>query len=127
MLDHRAILVQKIIAVIIEMVHYSDDLPKVNFSDILEEKLNMSYNHLSNLFTEVKGITISHYIILHKIERIKELILYTELNLTEIAYKLNYSSSAALSMQFKSITGLTPSYFKKMKLKRNGIDSVGNI
>jgi AraC-like DNA-binding protein len=116
--DKKAMLVEKIKNVIVEMVHYADELPETNFSDYLSEKLNHNYTYLSNLFSEVKGITIEHYIIIHKIEKVKELIIYDELNLTEIAYKLNYSSVAHLSNQFKKITGLTPSFFKKLKDKR---------
>lgn len=100
------------------MVHYSDDLPKVNDSDYISEKLGYEYTYLSNTFSEVKGITIQQYIILHKIEKVKELLLYDELSLTEIAYKLHYSSVAHLSNQFKKITGLTPTYFKTLKHKK---------
>ncbi|MDB5228257.1 MAG: helix-turn-helix transcriptional regulator [Bacteroidota bacterium] len=116
--DKKAMLIEKIKNVIIEMVHYSDELPKTTFSYYLSKKLNYDYNYLSNLFSEVKGITIEHYIILHKIERVKELLVYNELNLTEIAWKLQYSSVSHLSNQFKKITGLTPTFFKKMKNKR---------
>jgi AraC-like DNA-binding protein len=116
--DKKAILIEKIQNVIVEMVHYEDELPKVNFSDYLSSKLNYDYTYLANLFSETKGITIEHFIILHKIERVKELIIYDELNLSEIAWKLHYSSVAHLSNQFKKITGLTPSYFKSLKRKR---------
>ena len=116
--DSKSILIEKIKSVVTEMIHYSDEFPKVNYSDYISEKLGYDYTYLANTFSEVKGITLQHYIILHKIERVKELILYDELNLTEISYKLNYSSPAHLSNQFKKITGLTPSYYKKMKLKR---------
>lgn len=116
--DKKARLVEKIKNVIVEMVHYADDLPATNFSDYLSEKLNHNYVYLSNLFSEVKGITIEHYVIIHKIEKVKELIIYDELNLTEIAFKLNYSSVGHLSNQFKKITGLTPSFFKQLKDKR---------
>jgi len=116
--DKRNILVERIKYVIIEMIHYSEEVPKVNDSDYISKKLGYDYTYLSNTFSEVKGITIQHYIITHKIERAKELLLYDELTLTEIAYKLNYSSVAHLSNQFKKITGLTPSYFKEMKDKR---------
>jgi AraC-like DNA-binding protein len=118
--DKRAILIEKIQNVIIEMVHYEDELPKVNFSDYLSSKLNYDYTYLANLFSETKGITIEHFIILHKIERVKELIIYDELNLSEIAWKLHYSSVSHLSNQFKKITGLTPSYFKTLKHKKRG-------
>ncbi len=117
--DKRAILIERIKNVIVEMVHYTDEIPKVNYSDYISEKLHHDYTYLSNIFSEVKGITIQHYIIMHKIERVKELLLYDELNLTEIAFMLNYSSVAHLSNQFKKITGLSPSFFKQMKYKRN--------
>ena len=117
--DKKSILIEKIKSVIIEMVHYSDELPKINYSEHISQKLDLDYTYLSNIFSEVKGITIQQYIILHKIEKVKELLLYDELNLTEISYKLDYSSVAHLSNQFKKITGLTPSYFKNMKLKRD--------
>jgi len=116
--DRKAMLIEKIKNVVVEMVHYNDDGPKMNFSLFLTEKLHYDYTYLANLFSEVTGITIEHFIIAHKIERVKELLLYDELNLTEISYKLNYSSVAHLSNQFKKVTGLTPSYFKKLKLKR---------
>jgi AraC-like DNA-binding protein len=125
--DKKAILIEKIKNVIVEMVHYSDELPKINFSDFLSEKLHHDYTYLSNIFSEVKGITIQQFIINHKIERAKELLLYDEYNLTEISYKLNYSSVAHLSNQFKKVTGLTPSHFKKLKEKRrNPIEEIGD-
>lgn len=116
--DNRKIIIEKIKAVIIEMIHYSDELPKVNYSDYISEKLGYDYTYLANTFSEVKGITIQQFIIMNKIERIKELLLYNELNLTEISYLLHYSSVSHLSNQFKKITGLTPSYYKKLKKKR---------
>ncbi len=116
--DKKAILIERIKAVIVEMVHYADELPRVNFSDYLSEKLGYDYTYLANIFSEVKGITIQQFIIIHKIERVKELLLYDELNLTEISYKLHYSSVAHLSNQFKKLTGLTPSYFKHLAMKR---------
>lgn len=116
--DKRAVLIEKIKNVIIEMVHHSDELIKVNFSDYLSEKLKYDYTYLANTFSEVQGITIEHYIIAHKVERIKELIIYDELNITEIAYKLNYSSVAHLSNQFKKVTGLSPTHFKNLKGRR---------
>jgi AraC-like DNA-binding protein len=118
--DKKSILIEKIKNVIVEYVHYSDlDEPlKINFSNHLAGKLNLDYTYLSNLFSEVQGTTIEHFIIIHKIERVKELLVYDELNLTEIAYKLHYSSVAHLSTQFKKITGLTPSHFKQLRNKR---------
>ena len=116
--DKKNILVEKIKNAIIEMVHYSDELPKVNDSDYISEKLGYDYTYLSNTFTEVKGMTIQQYIIHHKIERVKELLMYDEHTLTEIAWKLRYSSVAHLSNQFKKNTGLTPTYFKEIKEKR---------
>ena len=116
--DQKSILVEKIKNVIIEMVHYADELPAVNYSDYISEKLGYDYTYLSGLFSEVRGITIQHFIINHKIEKVKELLLYDEFNLTEISYKLNYSSVAHLSAQFKKVTGLTPSFFMQLKDKR---------
>ena len=118
--DHRAILIEKIKNVIIEMIHYDDELPSVNYSDYISEKLGYDYTYLSNMFSEVKGTTIQHFIIMHKIEKVKELLLYDELNLTEISYRLHYSSVAHLSNQFKKITGLSPSFYKKLKKKTPG-------
>ena len=123
--DKRAILIEKIKNAIIEMVHHSDEVIKTNFSEFLSEKLNHDYTYLANLFSEVQGSTIEQFIISHKIERIKELIIYDELNITEIAWKMNYSSVAHLSNQFKKVTGLSPSHFKKMKEKRrNPIEDI---
>jgi len=116
--DKRKVIIEKIKSVIIEMIHYSDEMPKVNYSDHISEKLGYDYTYLANTFSEVKGITIQQFIIMNKIERIKELLLYDELNLTEISYLLHYSSVSHLSNQFKKITGLTPSYYKKLKAKR---------
>ena len=116
--DKKSMLIEKIKNVVVEMIHYSDEPPVLNFSNYLSEKLNYDYNYLSNLFSEVKGTTIEHFIISHKIERAKELLIYNELTLTEIAEKLHYSNVAQLSNQFKKVTGLTPSFFKKMKHKR---------
>jgi len=125
--DKRAVLIEKIKNVIVEMVHHSDELPKTNFSDFLSKKLNHDYTYLANLFSEVQGTTIEHFIIAHKIERIKELMIYGELNITEIAWKMNYSSVAHLSNQFKKATGLSPSHFKQLKDKRRSpIEDIGN-
>lgn len=116
--DKKSILVDRIKNVIIEMVHYSDELPQTNYSDYISEKLGYDYTYLANTFSEVKGITIQQFIIIHKVEKVKELILYDELNLSEISYKLHYSSAAHMSNQFKKITGFTPSYYRKIKEKR---------
>lgn len=116
--EKQSILVESIKIVVIEMIHYNDNKPNLNYSDIISEKLGYDYNYLAHVFWEVKGITIQQFIILNKIERAKELILYNELSLKEIAYELNYSSVAHLSNQFKKITGLTPSYFKGIAYKR---------
>ncbi len=116
--DRKSILIEKIKSVIVEMIHYSDQVPKVNYSEYLSQKLNYDYTYLSNVFTEVRGITIQHFIIVNKIERVKELLIYDELNLSQIAYKLHYSSVAHLSNQFKKITGLSPSFFKQFRQKR---------
>lgn len=116
--DKRSILIEKIKNVVTEMIHHSEALPKENFSDYISEKLGYDYTYLANTFSEVKGITLQHFIIINKVEKVKELLLYDELNLTEISYKLNYSSVAHLSTQFKKITGLAPSFYKQMKQKR---------
>ena len=126
--DKKAMLVEKIKNVIIEMIHYADELPTVKKSIYIESKIKRDYGYLANLFSEVTGPIIEHYIIAHKIERAKELILYNELTLTQIAYKLNYSSVGHLSNQFKKVTGLTPSYFRKLKQKRLiNLENVGML
>ncbi|MGV8133929.1 MAG: helix-turn-helix domain-containing protein [Mangrovibacterium sp.] len=126
--DKRAVLIERIKNTVIEMVYYSSELIKTNFSNYLSEKLNYDYTYMSNLFSEIQGTTIEQFIISHKIERIKELIIYGELNITEIAWKMNYSSVAHLSNQFKKMTGLTPSHFKQLKEKRRSpIEEIGNI
>jgi AraC-like DNA-binding protein len=119
--EKNAVLIEQIINLVVEMVHYSDELPNVNFSQLLSEKMNQDYKKMAAIFSKIKGVTIEHFIILHKVERIKELIIYDELNLTEISYKLNYSSVAHLSKQFKQVTGLTPSFFKSLS-QRNRIN-----
>jgi AraC-like DNA-binding protein len=117
--DSKSILIEKIKSLIVEMIHYEDEIPKVNYSTYISEKLDYDYTYLANTFSEVKGLTIQQYIIYHKIEKVKELLLYDQLTLTEISYRLHYSSVAHLSNQFKKITGLTPSYYKSLKKKRN--------
>lgn len=116
--DKKTILIERIKNIVIEMVHYEDELPKIKNSDYISDKLGKDYTYLANIFSEATGITIEHFIILHKIERVKELIIYDELNLSEIALKLNYSSASHLSNQFKKITGLTPTFFKNLKIKK---------
>lgn len=116
--DKKSILVENTKAAIIELVHYTEEQILVNLSDYLSEKLNYDYTYLANLFSEVKGITIEKFYLTHRIEKVKELIVYNELNITEIAYKMHYSSVAHLSNQFKKITGLTPTHFKRLKHKR---------
>lgn len=123
--DKKAMLIERIKNVVIEMIHYSEEVPKVNYSEYISEKLGQDYNHMSKIFSEVKGITIEHFIIAHKIERVKELLMYDELNLTQISYMLNYSSVSHLSQQFKKVTGLTPSFFKHIKnQKRISLEDV---
>jgi len=116
--DKKAILIEKIKIVIIELVHYSEELLKVNFSDYLSQKLLYDYTYLANQFSESQGITIEHFLIVHKIERVKELLVYDELNISEIAWKMGYSSVPHLSNQFRKITGLSPSSFRKIKDKK---------
>ena len=126
--DKKAIVIERIKNIVIDMVHHSDEVIKTNFSDHLATKLNHSYSYLANLFSEVQGMTIEHFIISHKIERIKELIIYNEMNITEIADNMNYSSVAHLSNQFKKATGLSPSHFKNLKQKiRTPLEDVGNV
>ena len=119
MYDKNALLIEKIKAVIIEMVHYADELPDIKKSDYIAQKLNSNYSKLSTVFSETTGITIEQYIIIHKVEKIKELLLYDELSLIQISNILHYSSVSHLSNQFKKITGLSPTYFKKLKYKKS--------
>ena len=119
--DKKSVLIQKIKNVIVEQVHYSEEPLAVNFSEFISQKLHHDYTYLANLFSEVQGITIEKFIITHKIERVKELLVYNELTLTEIAYQMHYSSVAHLSTQFKKVTGLTPSHFKQLKDKRRSM------
>jgi len=126
--DKKAMLIEKIKNVVIEMVHYADELPKINFSTYISSKLGYDYTYLANLFSEVNGITIEHFIIAHRIERVKELLVYDELTLSQISYKLGFSSVAHLSTQFKKVTGLTPTFFKKLKDKRMvALENVGKM
>lgn len=123
--DKKAVLIDKIKAIITEMVHYAEEPLHITFSRHLTSKLHYDYTYLANLFSEVTGTTIEHYIIQHKIDRVKELLLYEDLTLTQISHKLNYSSVAHLSNQFKKVTGLTPTAFKMLSKKRR--DKLGNI
>lgn len=116
--DKKAILIERIRILLTEMIHNSDELPEKNYSNFISEHLGYDYTYLSNIFSEVKGMTIQQFIIIHKVERIKELIIYDELNITAIAWKMNYSSVAHLSNQFKKVTGFSPSHFKHLKEKR---------
>lgn len=119
--DKKSVLIQRIKNIIIELVHYSEEPLTIKFSEFLSQKLNHEYTYLANLFSEVQGTTIEKFFITHKIERVKELLVYDELNLTEIAYLMHYSSVAHLSTQFKKITGLTPSHFKQLRDKRRSM------
>lgn len=123
--NKKSMLIERIKEVIIEMIH-TNESPTINYSDYISEKLDYDYTYLSGLFSEVRGVTIQQFIIFHKIEKVKELLLYEDLTLTEISYKLNYSSVSHLSSQFKKVTGLTPSYYKQLKEKRQEILG-GNI
>lgn len=116
--DKKSMLIEKIKLLIVDIVHYSDEPLRKNLSDYLSEKLNYDYTYLANLFSEVQGTTIEKFFIQHKIEKVKELLVYDELNLKEIAFKLHYSSVAHLSSQFKKQTGYTPSHFKQLKHKK---------
>jgi AraC-like DNA-binding protein len=123
--DKRSRLISQIKSIIIEWVHqYNCKLP-TNLSDHLSAKLLHDYSYLSNLFSETEGTTIEKYYIAQKIEKVKELLVYDQLSLSEISHLLNYSSVAHLSSQFKKVTGLTPSHFKNIKvLKRKPLDEV---
>ena len=116
--DRKSRIIEQIKAVIIDLIQNQNGELLQNLSDVLREKLQQDYNYLSRLFSDVEGITIEKYFISQKIEKVKELLVYDELNLSEIAYRLNYSSVAYLSSQFKKITGLTPSHFKKIGSRR---------
>lgn len=116
--DHKTIIIEQIKNTVIELVHYTDKQIKINFSDYLSEKLKYDYTYLANLFSENQGVSIEHFLLTHRIEKVKELLVYGELNITEIAYKLHFSSTAHLSNQFKKMTGLTPSDYKRLTLNR---------
>ena len=123
--DRTSRVIEKIKNVIIDLVHHQDNDTKNNLSEVLSNELNHDYNYLSNLFSEVEGTTIEKYFIAQKIEKVKELLVYDELSLSEIAFRLNYSSVAYLSNQFKKVTGLTPSHFKQIREdKRKPLDEV---
>jgi len=123
--NKKSILIEKIKNIIVELVHYSEEPLEMNFSEYLSQKMNQDYTYLANLFSETQGVTIEHFHIIHKIERVKELLVYDELSITEIAWKMHYSSVAHLSNQFKKMTGLTPSFFKKIKnKKRNTLEDI---
>jgi AraC-like DNA-binding protein len=126
--DKRALLIEKIKKLIIDMLYHSDEIIKFNISGYLSDTLKHDYTYLSNLFSEVQGTTIEKFIIFHKVERIKELIIYDELSVTDIAWKMNYSSVAHLSNQFKKVTGLSPSHFKQLKDKRRiPVEELGSL
>ncbi len=123
--DKKSRLIEKIKNTIIDLVHHQGNETKTNLSDVLSSKLFHDYNYLSNLFSEVEGTTIEKYFIAQKIEKVKELLVYDELSLSEIAFRLNYSSVAYLSNQFKKVTGLSPSHFKKIREdRRKPLDEV---
>jgi len=124
--DKKAMMIEKIKNVIIQMIHHEEELPTTNYSHYISQKLDYDYTYLSNVFTEVQGMTIQQYIIMNKIERVKELLMYEELNLTEISYKLQYSSVAHLSYQFKKVTGISATAFMHLKNKhRSPIEEIG--
>ena len=123
--DKKTMMIEKIINIIIEMVHYSKDLPPVTFSTFLQKKMKLDYHKMAEIFSKTKGVTIEHFIIKHKIEKVKELITYDKLNLTEISYMMNYSSLAHLSRQFKQVTGLTPTFFKSLSnMERTNLEDL---
>ena len=123
--DKKSRLIEQVKNVVISSVHHSEERLKTNLSDLLAEELKHDYKYISNLFSEVEGVTIEKYYIAQRIEKVKELLVYDEFSLSEIAYRLNYSSVAYLSNQFKKVTGLTPSHFKNIKgNKRLPLDEV---
>jgi AraC-like DNA-binding protein len=123
--DKKSLLIERVKTLIIELVHYQNNAIAINLSDYLKEHLNHDYHYISNLFSEVEGTTIEKYFIAQKIEKVKELLVYDELSLSEIADQLNYSSVAYLSSQFKKVTGFTPSYFRQIREnKRKPLDEI---
>jgi len=118
--DRKRVLIEKIKNIIVNLVYFTEQQPKINLSDYLSAKLNYDYTYLANLFSDSQHMTIEHFFLNHKIERVKELLVYDEISLTEIAYKLHYSSVAHLSNQFKKMTGLTPSNYKDLRIKSRG-------
>ncbi|MEY4286262.1 MAG: hypothetical protein RL511_335 [Bacteroidota bacterium] len=126
--DSKMLLSERIKLVIIQMIHYSEEHIKTNFSVYLSEKTNLNYTYLSNVFRTENNMTIQQFIIIHKIERIKELLLYGEMNLSEISYKMHYSSIAHLSNQFKKITGLSPTEYRQLDvIHRIPLEEIGNM
>lgn len=124
--DRKTMIVEKVKNIIVEVIHGADEVDlKINFSNLIRQKLHIDYNYVSTLFSNTEGVTIEQYIILQRIERAKELLVYNELTLSEISYKLGYSSVQHLSTQFKKVTGLTPSHFKSIKEnKRKSLDQL---
>ena len=123
--DRKSRLIEQIKNAVVTLIHHHEDAPKTNFSDFIAEKVNYDYNYLSNLFSEVEGITIEKYLITHRVEKVKELLMYDELSLAQIADQLRYSSAAYLSNQFKKQTGLSPSFYKSLKEnKRRNIEEL---
>lgn len=123
--DRKSRLIEQIKNAVVTLIHHSEDFPKTNFSDFIAEKVNYDYNYLSNLFSEVEGTTIEKYLIAQRIEKVKELLMYDELSLAQIADRLGYSSAAYLSNQFKKQTGLSPSFYKSLKEnKRRNIEEL---
>ena len=115
--DKTSIIIEKIKNIIVELVYQHEEAPKINFSDHLVKKLGYDYKYLSNLFSASQGISIEKFLIKQRVERVKEMLIYNDISINEISYKLNYSSVAHLSGQFKKETGLTPSYFKQLHNK----------
>ena len=116
--DKKCLIIENVKAAIHQLIYLSDDMPKPHFPDYISQKVNRDYAYLSNLFSGMQGITIEKYIIAQKIERVKELIVYEKLSLGDIAYKLQYSSVAHLSNQFKKVTGLTLSHFRQIGITK---------
>jgi AraC family transcriptional regulator len=125
--DKRSKLIEQIKTFIIDIVHYKEEQPRKNFSELISKHLHHDYSYISNLFSQVEGITIEQYIITQRIEKVKELLMYGELSLSQIAFQLGYSSTAHLSNQFKKLTGFTPSQFKQMGIQgRRSLDDIAS-
>lgn len=124
--DRKGMLVERIRSLVVDMIHHHEELPKENYSWYIANKLDQNYTYIANIFSEQTGMTIEQFIISHKIEKVKELLMYKEMSLTQIAFRLNYSSVAHLSNQFKKVTGMNPSAYRQLQQKnRKPLELIG--